>query len=97
MLSVVCSNSSLATFPITLNPHLTSLAIHNTQVHTSHLTSPHPGDDLTLPLTQVAAITDGLRFYEALHSLDLATNTIATLQDRAFSYQVRKLATTLVG
>ena len=93
MLSVVCSNSSLATFPITLNPHLTSLAIHNTQVHTS----PHLGDHLTLHLTQVAAITDGLRFYEALHSLDLATNTIATLQDRAFSYQVRKPTTTLVG
>ena len=46
--------------------------------------------------TQVAAITDGLRFYEALHSLDLAANTIATIQDRAFSYQVRK-PTTLVG
>ena len=41
VLSVICSNSSLATFPITLNPHLTSLAIHNTQVHTSpHLASP---------------------------------------------------------
>ena len=31
-LSVLCNNSSLDTFPITLNPHITSLAMHNTRV-----------------------------------------------------------------
>ena len=31
-LSVMCTNSSLVTFPITLNPHITSLVIHSTRV-----------------------------------------------------------------
>ena len=66
-LSVVCSNSSLTTFPITLNPHITSLVIHG---------------------TNISAIIDGLQFYEALHNLDLATNRIMTIQDRAFIHQV---------
>ena len=68
-LSVMCTNSSLVTFPITLNPHITSLTIHN---------------------TEVSSISDGLQFYEALHSLDLSHNKISTLQDRAFIFQVRR-------
>ena len=31
-LSVSCTNSSLSILPITLNPHITSLVIHNTRV-----------------------------------------------------------------
>ena len=65
----MCTNSSLVTFPITLNPHITSLTIHN---------------------TEVSSITDGLQFYEALHSLDLSHNKISTLQDRAFIFQVSR-------
>lgn len=68
-LSVTCTNSSLINFPITLNPHITSLTILN---------------------TRVTSITDGLQFYEALHSLDLSHNKISTVQDRAFVFQVNQ-------
>ena len=68
-LSVVCTNSSLVNFPITLNPHITSLTIYN---------------------TEVSSISDGLQFYEVLHSLDLSHNKISTLQDRAFIFQVNR-------
>ena len=68
-LSVLCTNSSLINFPITLNPHITSLTIYN---------------------TEVSSISDGLQFYEVLHSLDLSHNKISTLQDRAFIFQVNR-------
>ena len=66
---MTCTNSSLINFPITLNPHITSLTILN---------------------TRVTSITDGLQFYEALHSLDLSHNKISTVQDRAFVFQVNQ-------